>query len=160
MALLYELEFLPKGQVEPFAGTDGNFYRLADGRSIPVLSNPIWCRQCSEVTHGEELEPVEEIEKKIINLERLAAEIRAEIDPSADGEQQERIAELKLRRNWLWARRSPPRCLRCGSTNFLRLEHEKPVEIGRGIVTLTVVGFCDPKFRYGNFTPEGERTWS
>ena len=108
MPAFYRLTFLPEGRTQDFAGSRGNYYRLADGAEITLHSRPVWCEQCAKVTHGEEIESVQAIDKQIADLERLAAEIRREMTrpplpaPDAPGyrHQQEQIAEFKLRREW------------------------------------------------------------
>ena len=165
MPLSYLLTFLPEGRSEPFAGSRGNYYRLEDGREIELHSDPVWCTRCGTVTHGERLEPVAEIDKRIADLERLAAEYWRDIarpplpTPDAPGDAHERaqIAELVSRRAWRTRRRSPPRCLLCGTTRITALEFQKPVRAGAGTVVLDVTGFCSTDFNMWYFTPEGER---
>lgn len=164
MPASYRLTFLPEGRTQDFAGSRGNYYRLADGREITLHSRPVWCEQCAKVTHGEEIESVQAIDKQIADLERLAAEIRREMtrpplpapDAPGDRHQQEQIAELKLRREWRLQRSSPPKCLICGSTAIVPLEHGKPVRIAGGTVRCDCVGMCSTNFNEWRFSPEGD----
>lgn len=165
MPAFYRLTFLPEGRTEDFAGSCGNYYRLEDGNEIELKSQPVWCDQCGKVTHGEEIESVEQLDKKIAGLERLAAEIRLEMtrpplptfDAPGDRIQLKQIAELQLRRKWRRTRSSPPRCIPCGSSQIVPLEYDVPVRAGRGFVLLDCVGFCDIGFHISYFMPEGQR---
>src|SRR5687767_12501724 len=92
----YRLTFLPEGRTQDFAGSRGNYYRLADGNEITLYSRPVWCRGCGRVTHGEEIGQVEQIDEEIKRLERLAAEYWRDIarpplpTPDAPGDRHER----------------------------------------------------------------------
>jgi hypothetical protein len=162
---LYRLTFLPEQRTQDFAGSRGNYYRLDDGSQITLHSRPVWCNRCDKVTHGEEIESIEEIDKEIARQERLAAEYWRDIarpplptpDAPGDRHQRERIAELQLRRTWRLNRRSPPRCIQCGSAEIVQLEHRKPVHAGHGTVVLEMIGMCSTGFNMWYFTPEGER---
>ena len=164
MPALYRLTFLPEGRTEDFAGSRGNYYRLADGAEIELYSGPVWCERCAEATHGEEIESVQQIDRRIADLERLAAEIRREMtrpplptpDAPGDRDQQEQIAELRLRREWRSRRRSPPKCLICGSTAIVPLGHGNPIRITGGTVRCQCVGLCSTVFNQWRFSPEGD----
>lgn len=75
------------------------YYVLPDGSRISCLNQPVWCHCCGLVTEGERIET-------LAALDVPKQECDAQ-DPSAG-----RIAWRKLRR-------SPPRCLRCGSTEII-----------------------------------------
>lgn len=165
MPAFYRLTFLPEGRTEDFAGSCGNFYQLNDGNEIELKSRPVWCDQCRKVTHGEQIESVEQLDKEIAGLERLAADIRLEMtrpplptfDAPGDRIQREQIAKLQLRRKWRRTRGSPPRCIPCGSSQIVPLEYDRPVRGGCGLVLLGFVGFCDNDWHISYFTPEGQR---
>jgi hypothetical protein len=164
MPAYYRLTFLPAGRTQDFAGSRGNYYRLANGAEIDLHSRPVWCEQCAKVTHGEEIESVQAIDQRIADLERLAAEIRIEMkrpplpppDAPGDSHQQEQIAELKLRRVWRLQRSSPSKCLVCGSTAIVPLEHGKQVRIAGGTVRCDCVGMCSTNFNEWRYSAEGD----
>lgn len=165
MPALYRLTFLPDGSTRDFCGSRGNYYRLTDGSEIELRSWPVWCVRCGDVTHGERLESVEEIDRKIARLERLADEIRREMSrppppaPGARGDrfEREQIGQLRQRRAWRERRRTPPRCLVCGSTGIVSLEGGRAVHAGRGTVVCQIVGMCSTSDNMWYFTSEGER---
>ena len=164
---LYLLIFLPEGRTRRFSGSCGNYYRLGDGSELELYSEPVWCHRCGGVAHGEDLGTVERIDRWVADLERLAAEIRRETtrpplpapDAPGDRHQRARIAELMLRRAWRASRRSPPRCIFCGTTEITLLEHGKPVRAGRQsfVVLEVVIGHCGRLDNGWYFTAEGER---
>ena len=165
MPLFYRLTFLPEGRTEDFYEPCGTYYRLDDDNKIELQSQPVWCERCGTVTHGETIESVEQIDKKIANLERLAAEIRLSmtqpplpaLDAPGDRHQLEQISELQLRRKWRRERSSPPRCILCGSSQITPLDCDVPVRAGRGFVVLEFAGLYSGGFYTWYFTPEGER---
>ncbi len=160
----FRINFLTQGNTQEYPESSGNFYRLNDGREIPLSRHPVWCDACGEVTDGERIEPIDEIEAGIQKYERLAVEIRREMalpptpSPNAPGERAalSEIAKLQFRASWRRERKSPPRCLRCGSTQIIKLS-EVPIETRVGKISMTFIGFIDTFKSYGKFTPEGER---
>jgi hypothetical protein len=164
MPAFYRITFLPEGRTQDFAGSRGNYYRFVGGAEIQLYSDPVWCERCAKVTHGEKIESVQEIDKRIADLERLAAEIRREMtrpplptpDAPGDRHQQEQIAELKLRREWRMRRGSPPKCLVCGSTAIVPLKHGRPVRIAAGTVRCDCVGMCSTSFNQWYYSSEGD----
>jgi hypothetical protein len=84
-----------------------------------MLCTPVWCYSCQEFQPGESLESTEWIESD------LARYRRGEVPDGLTflyGEGDERaakivreIASLERKLHWRRMRRSPPRCLRCGS---------------------------------------------
>ena len=161
----YRLTFLPESRIQDFHESRGNYYRLNDGSEITLEGKPVWCDRCGKVTEGEVIESIEKIDERIANLERLAAEIRLEMtrppppDLKAPGDrfQREQILELELRREWRKRRQTPPRCILCGCTQIVPLEHAKPVRVGDISIVLEMVGMCSTGFNMWYFTPEGER---
>lgn len=165
MPAMYKLTFLPDGRTRSFAGSRGNYYRLANGTEITLHSDPIWCERCRTVGHGERIESIQAIDRQIADLKRLAAEIRRNqkspptpaTDAPGDRHQQKQITDLMLRREWRAQRTSAPKCLNCGSTAILKLEHGKAVPIPEGMVRCEFVGLCSTNFNEWPFTPEGDR---
>lgn len=164
MPASYRFTFLSEGRVQDFSGSRGNYYRLENGIHIRLHSAPVWCERCAKITHGENIDSIEEIDKQIADLERLAAEIRRDMtrpplptpDAPGDRSQQEEIAELKLRRAWRMRRRTPPRCLICGSTDIVVLEPGRTIRTSGGEIQCEFVGFCSTSFNMWYFSPEGD----
>ena len=164
MPAIYLLTFLPERRTEDFAGSREDYYRLPDGAEIMLYSAPAWCGRCAKVVHGEEIESVDAIDKRIANLERLAAEIRCEMThpplptPNVPGDryQQEQIAELKLRCEWRTRRSSPPKCLTCGSTVIVPLDDGKTMRITGGSVRCDFTGMGDTASHMRYYSPDGE----
>lgn len=103
-----------------------SYYQLDDGREIRVSDEPVWCYQCKCVRSAERLDDPDRL---AVSLDRLnASGITDEMRDAAELFEQspeevytERIAYDAARLAWRRARRSPPRCLECGSTNFVAL---------------------------------------
>lgn len=74
MARSLEVIFLDTGKVETYYTADGDRYVLADGSIRSVYTDIVWCNCCNEVTQGEWVEPLE-------NLDAALAEITAVSDP-------------------------------------------------------------------------------
>src|SRR5262249_55715999 len=71
----------------------------------------------------------------------------------------DRLAELQLRIQWRQSRRSPPRCLECGSTAIVPIpgagEFLHP-ETGERVVVVSS-GWADCAPWFAEFSPEGEQ---
>jgi hypothetical protein len=82
----------------------GRFYAylLPDQSTLDLSFIAAWCRDCREVTHAEEMPSMAAIEK--------------ELTTSVPGWRHEELTVLK---KWRTQRRSPPKCLDCGSTNIV-----------------------------------------
>lgn len=68
MPAMYEIKYLPSGETKKFAGSRGNYYELDNGTHIDKQTIPVWCHQCRTITHGEEVEPVDQIDKQLADL--------------------------------------------------------------------------------------------
>jgi hypothetical protein len=99
-----------------------------------------------------------------VTFSSSAADIRRQMtrpplpapDAPGDRHQQQQIAELRLRREWRLRRSSPPKCLICGSTAIVPLEHGKAVRIAGGTVRCHCVGMCSTHFNEWRFSSEGD----
>jgi hypothetical protein len=166
MAVSYTITYLPEGSKETFQTTRRRRYLLSGGSLIDMLTDPVWCQECKIVTEGETIPTLADLDEKIKQRERLGAEIRVDAifekrfdrNNPPDRPQQIELADLHLRRNWRLSRKSPPRCLRCGSTNIIALAHDKPVfdkNSGRSIA-IAFRSFVDPVFESREiFSAEG-----
>jgi hypothetical protein len=167
MPAMYEIKFLPEGKVLNFAGSRGNYYELADGNHIDVHTEPVWCRQCGKITHGEEIESQEEIDRTLAHLQERRAAMLSEAESERYPAVQDLggrfsaayIESMTRRSEWRKARKSPPRCVLCGSIEIVRLppgEHV-PHPDGSGWIELDVIGMCSTSFNEWFFMPEGDR---
>jgi hypothetical protein len=163
----YEIKFRPCGRVDRFFGSRGDYYELEDGGRIDVRTRPVWCRGCGAFTHGEQIEPLNEIDEEVARLTARRAEIIREMRTEAHPMVQdlgppyslEHIGDLNLRRRWRAARASPPRCIACGSTDIVVFPFNKIVSHpgGPGTIEVRCTGFCSTPFNEWYFTAEGQR---
>lgn len=110
---MYQVRYLPEGRVERFSDSTGDYYEFEDGSRIDLQTAPVWCHRCGRLTHGEEVEPVEAIDRAI------AAEPRNRYGFPRQGAYGRQVLErLQARRRWREKRRSPPKCITCGSTDL------------------------------------------
>ena len=167
MPATYEIKFGPKGPTKEFEGSTGNYYEFEDGSHMYMNTTPVWCHGCGQITHGERIESLEEIDKKLADLNnptsvlyRMTAKgLLNEITGGGDRLLQERLQKTKQRRTWRERRISPPKCIRCGSTDILVLPIDQPVPnpAGPGTIKVRCVGMCETDFDECFFTPEGDR---
>jgi len=167
MPAFYEISFLPSERVEQFAGSRGNYYEFEDGTRLDMHTTPVWCRRCIEITHGEEIETLEEINQQLADLRNPRSELyqflaRDFIHEYKDlGEAFTRMhsEERERRRYWRERRVSPPRCIHCGSPDIFVFPINQSVAnpVGHGTVEVTIRGMCSTVFNEWFFTPEGER---
>jgi hypothetical protein len=66
---------------------------------------------------------------------------------------------LEKRRRWRIDRKSPPKCLSCGSCEIVLLSDGQKVvnPTGSGWIEVTVTGLCSTPFMNRFYTPEGDR---
>ena len=166
MPVFYEIRWLLEGRTQKFAGSRGNYYEFTGSDRLDLHSVPAWCHRCSNITHGEDLSTVEEIDKQIrdfddpaSDLYRLAQNTLLSELGHGDEFRRERIAELQRRKHWRQARRSPPKCIRCGTTEIVLLPIgvRVPNPAGDGEIQVDCVGMCSTSFNEWFFTPEGDR---
>jgi hypothetical protein len=165
----YEITFLPEGKVQRFAGSRGNYYEFEDGSHLDIHTAPVWCHHCGDITHGEQIKALEEIDKELADLDDPNSELYRftmmsllpELDAISPREsfRLERIEETRKRRQWNERRSSPPKCIHCGSTNITLLPMEQPILIPPGPISVVVrfAGMCSTDFNEWFFTPEGDR---
>jgi hypothetical protein len=154
MPAVYEIKFLPSGDVLEFYGSRGDSYECEDGSCVGVISKLVWCRRCGDFTHSESIEGLDEIDQLLADLH----------DPSSEVSRGLRyrlriIEQMEERRRWLLGRRSPPKCLECGSTDIVIFRSGERAEYpgGPGWVEITVTGHCSTSFNNRCYTPEGDR---
>jgi len=76
------------------------FYQLADGTELPLRVGYAWCHRCERFVEVERLYTLEEIQARIDELDSLHQVWTAA-------------------RQWRENRKSPPRCLECGSVSAM-----------------------------------------
>ncbi len=164
MPAIYKLRFLPPDPSHPdmeMCGSRGNYYEFGDGNHLDVWSTPVWCHECRDYKYGERIETLEEIDRHLEEARNPTSKrTRSLFAGRMNREFRMKWAEkLQRRREWLQVRRSPPRCLQCGSTDIVRLPENEavPNPDGPGSVVLEVSGLCSTWFNNWYFTPEGER---
>jgi hypothetical protein len=165
MPAVYDIKFLPSGEVRKFYGSRGDFYELEDGSHLDVRSGPVWCRRCRGFTDGESIESLAEIDGQIADLEDPESELfRVIVDtfPTPDGLPRLRprfIEILRQRRQWLARRLSPPKCLECGSMEIVVLPEGREVSnpTDTGSVVISISGLCSTSFNNRFYQPEGDR---
>ncbi|MGP0065613.1 MAG: hypothetical protein ACLQGP_18670 [Isosphaeraceae bacterium] len=86
-------------------------YTLPDGRSFFALHGVGWCPGCRSLTEVERIPDPAELNQHIDSVSR---------DPEL-GRFQNLIPYWETQIEWARLRRRPPRCLRCGSRDFLAL---------------------------------------
>jgi hypothetical protein len=164
---LYEIRWLPSDRVKRFHGSRGNYYEFSESDRLDLHSEPIWCRRCADITHGEYLSTIEKLDTEIRDLHDPTSQCyRMARHGSLDlvfgkGEEllQERLIEVERRRRWRMSRKSPPKCIHCGSIEIVMLPLGKliPNPVGEGELRVKCVGMCSTSFNEWFFTPEGDR---
>jgi hypothetical protein len=123
----------------------------------------VWCRKCKDFTDGEVIESLEEIGQQIADLRDPTSELFRLYQDSASGSIGvvgiHLITELEKRRHWRESRKSPPKCLGCGSTGIIPLPDEQQMvnPTGSGWIEVTVTGLSSTLFMNRYYTPEGDR---
>ncbi|HEV2296784.1 MAG TPA: hypothetical protein VGR35_23280 [Tepidisphaeraceae bacterium] len=159
----YEIRWLPDGPTERFAGSRGNYYEFEDGSHLDMDTTPAWCRHCGKVTHGEEIEPLAEIDKKLADLHDPDSELyrftqRSLLPPELDQLMPrdkfrlDMIEKTEKRRRWREQRRAHPKCIRCGSTDIFLfpINQQVPHPAGAGTVEVSIVGMCSTSLTSGS----------
>jgi hypothetical protein len=79
-----------------------HYYELADGRRTVMHTTFAWCHGCAELVTAEELPGIELLETRLAAAKQERSMVLA--------------THAQIALTWRKARRSPPRCLECGST--------------------------------------------
>lgn len=154
MPSVYQIQFLPGGEILELYGSCGDHYKFEDGSQINVISRLVWCHRCGEFTDGESIESLDEIDRLLADLHSPSLVFSQMLYDRLGA-----IERMEERRRWLSGRRSPPKCLRCGSTEIIVLPEGERAEnpSGPGWIKITVTGHCDTEFSNRFYTPEGDR---
>jgi hypothetical protein len=109
---------------------DTNYdYCLPDGGRLYVIRGRAWCFSCKQVVQAEYLLSLAEIESE---LRVINSWPREPTRPSAIEATAHIRKQMELRKAFALRRRSPPRCLECGSSNITT--QESGGEGNRGLV--------------------------
>ncbi len=148
-------------------------YELSDGVTVPIKKTFVWCGKCMAPRWGEVLPDIGSLETDLVGareedpcvVERLKT--RAGAHTTIDQLLANHIEKVRARLAWRRARRSPPRCLECGSveissfeqsgtrSGFEKWTRKHPVCEGTIIVVaLPALALDRSWIRY---TPEGEK---
>lgn len=149
-------------------------YVLENDINIELGRNHVWCSDCKDITNGENLPTIKELEQSITEIEKELDEMNANLKSleseynkrrffkSKKLEERIRYVEYDILRKkeylteelqvikWISQRISAPRCLSCGSTNIIQLEY---IEINENYFKLiniqhncggSINKLCDP----------------
>jgi hypothetical protein len=125
----YEVRRVDNGNCIAFLSGDLR-YHLSDGTEFAFFGiDVVWCQRCEEFSSVEQLPTAESIR----------ARMTYEENPPND------LAELRTILDWRSSRKSPRKCLQCGSQfgfKVLPLNQELDHPLGRGRI-IVVKGFSD-----------------
>jgi hypothetical protein len=98
-------------------------YRLDDGAVVTWCDRPAWCNDCKTIRPSEWLPEAEalaaslrDVETSGLNENEKSLAKWAGVDE--DTALQEKLQDRRAALRWRLARRSPPRCLECGSMSI------------------------------------------
>ncbi len=96
------------------------YYHLETGETIVGVNQPAWCLDCKAVRSAERLPNAAAIAATVHDLEVRGVDDETKQDATLLGQDADSLFSEKLQRaraalRWRIARRSPPRCLECGS---------------------------------------------
>ena len=140
------------GRTEDFFGSSGYCYITDDGM-LPFYPIPAWCSQCNCMTLAEDLPNEEELtdqerrltaaisDQSLSNSQYFAKHRRNK--PKLESLMHEQ-REIALRRKFLDCRKTPGKCLTCGTSfvHFFKLEAYEPHPQTGEIVRFTWNGMC------------------
>jgi hypothetical protein len=132
-------------------------YEMPDGSKLHLRQSECWCPKCDRITMAEDIPSLTELE---VELNRF-------LNPSADDLQtfqflglsiEEQTEEARKRIEWRLARKSPGKCLCCGSTEIVTLPEVEVFQHPNTGELVVVVGrgFADAGVWRATFTTEGD----
>lgn len=143
------------------------YYQFDNQEVMPVLVCLAWCQGCQSFVESEDLATAQTILDVLQTVQTQLIPVRGLIEGNPPAPTDRCVfyhAKLKL----LLERQSPPKCLRCSSTDIIPFSvspDEPPLHPGCGQfcqLTRKVMSFGDPFF-YVLYTREGEwipRMWA
>jgi len=107
-------------------------YLLDSDHNIDHHRGSAWCTVCKRIQDVEDIPKLEVIDAELLVEEQSArATVLGGLKDTAGlplsrehRRAQQRIISLELKKEWLRYRRSPPRCLSCGSTQIVAVDWE------------------------------------
>ena len=110
----------------------------------PVNVALVWCSDCQDVTEGEVIESLEELDalieeygnpdsERYRSLKEVYKWTKVDVETMRDDQERARH-----RRRWRVLRQSAPKCLKCGKTNIQVLPWHKKVEIEGNTISISV----------------------
>ncbi|HYE21371.1 MAG TPA: hypothetical protein VEA69_23190 [Tepidisphaeraceae bacterium] len=141
-------------------GSCDNYYVFAPGDLLDLHPWPAWCAACARFTEAEQFETVAWYDEQIKVAEHYHKS--PGLLPPDGSVRPGDLYDLRRRRAWVSARRSPAKCIECGSTAVTVLWGDADAfdVPGVGRVELQVCGRCSsegPCVHHWYFTPEGDR---
>jgi len=159
--VLFKITHLTTGRFVFLESATGCWYRIDDESFERVYSDPVWCGTCRRFRNGERLESVEEVEKKLAErrdplwrppFEKAFPETKSEV-------REELVRNCEQRLEWRRRRVAPAKCLKCGSSEIIRLPLDEAVPHpggkGRILVHIESAGGISPRGQT-LYTPEGD----
>jgi hypothetical protein len=161
MPAYFQIQWLPEDRIQDFCAWGGLYYVMADGQTTLLLTQPVWCRNCMRITQGELLGPASDWDQKIVELQNEIKDNLSRGFGNGDSGPEKRLANYINQRRLRMERKSPPRCIECGSADCVVFPQgqEVPSPKGHGRVVVRQVGMCDNGYRYWYYSQEGERMW-
>jgi hypothetical protein len=172
-----KITFMPEGKIVDWCVNDDCFYAM-DGYQIQISTWPVWCNQCREFTDGEIIHSLEELTACAARLEsgelareheqrtawstqQYAADAGNVDEKRVRAKRRREKSELRMARReieWRTQRRSPPRCLGCGTTDIVDFRHDEevPSPCSDGTVRIEYAGHCRSMNPKAYYTAEGE----
>ena len=163
MPAVYQIKFLPGSETREFHGSRGDYYELGNGTHIGLRSTPVWCVRCNDFTDGEIIEALIEIDRQIADLRDPGSALfrlyQESVSDSIGVDGIHLIMKLEKRRRRRESRKSPPKCLGCGSTEIVLLPDGQKVTnpTGSGWIEVTITGLSSTPFMNRYYTSEGDR---
>jgi len=130
-------------------------YRLNDGSTLHIEQQAAWCEQCRRFGSAELVSSIDELRDWLEELQNPTQSIHFAL-PSADAIQGA-IDEVQVRLRWFQTRKSPARCLTCGSTAITPIrfgEDGTCVVNGKRLIALEQ-GFADSQNWIAEYSSEG-----
>lgn len=135
-------------------------YRLPDGSFLHVRQQECWCPVCDCFVFAEDVPSLADLEAELARLLNPDEELQRVI-AFLEVPVENRIAEARRRVAWRRNRKSPPKCLHCGSTNITiapyvqESEEFRHPKTGERVV-IAGRGFSDAAPWHAEFTAEGD----
>jgi hypothetical protein len=155
MGTLFQFDLA--GRTYGLAIANRHSYVLEGGRVLPIRVWPAWCERCRKFTAAEQILPIADEAKELGEVEYFAE--RPGLIPPDRRVPVWQLPELRLRKTWRATRRSPAKCLGCGSVDITSIWPGPEVDVpGRGKCVVRFRGLAalsGPPGEY--YSAEGDR---